>query len=310
MKKTESNFEYFVYFIFPLLILFFGLIGNLIGLMTIKKRAKKLEETGATLIYELIFIVDTIFLCTIINYYCVNAFSIGITLLTNWGCKLFNYSLSYSFSTVSTLLLIYILIERFLSIKYPVESNILRNKKTQLIYFLFILILNHIYYFPILFSYHLIPGYYSNNTYFRPSCTYYENYNKTMSILLFFGRFFFPLLLIFTFTVLLVCSYYKSNSRMSTFYTDKERKMFKKDVHISIMSIFYNIIQFSFNLPLNLLYFGYKQNTTLLLFSFYIFYLSYAFNFYFILTSSSLFRREFISMFKKKTFENEIIEMI
>jgi len=278
MKKTESNFEFFVYFIFPLVILFFGLIGNSIGLMTIIKR-KKLDETGPTHIYKYIFIVDTIFLLTIINYYCVNAFSIGITLITNWGCKLFNY-FSYSFSTLSTFLLIYILTERFLSVKYPVESNVLKNKKIQLTYFVIIIILNHLYYLPLLFSYHLIPGYYSNNTFIRPT--------------------FFPLLLICIFTFLLICSFYKSNSRMSTFYTSKERKIFKKDVYLSIMTIFYNIIQFSFNLPFHLLYIGYKQNITILLFSFYVFYLSYAFNFYFFLVSSSLFRSEFILMLKNE----------
>ena len=298
MKKTESNFEFFVYYIFPLVILFFGLIGNSIGLMTIIKR-KKLDETGPTHIYKFIFIVDTIFLLTILNYYCVNVFSIGVTLITNWGCKLFNY-FSYSFSTLSTFLLIYILTERFLSVKYPVESNVLKNKKIQLIYFVIIIILNHLYYLPLLFAYHLIPGYYSNNTFIRPTCTYYENYNVTMSILLFFGKIFFPLLLICIFTFLLICSFYKSNSRMSTFYTAKERKLFKKDVYLSIMTIFYNIIQFSFNLPLHLLYIGYKKNVTILLFSFYVFYLSYAFNFYFFLVSSSLFRSEFILMFKKE----------
>ncbi len=60
-------------------------------------------------------------------------YSTGIYLFSSVSCKLFVY-LSISFYSLSSLILIYILIESYLSIKYPVESNLLRKNKPQFIY--------------------------------------------------------------------------------------------------------------------------------------------------------------------------------
>jgi hypothetical protein len=38
MKNKEDISEKFVYFIMPFMVIFFGLIGNLLGLMKLRKR--------------------------------------------------------------------------------------------------------------------------------------------------------------------------------------------------------------------------------------------------------------------------------
>jgi hypothetical protein len=143
MKTTENMYEDFVYFIMPFMIIFLGLIGNLLGLLTARKIEKLESKIGPINIYRYIFITDSIIILLYLNFVMDRN---GLLTVSIYSCKLPVY-LTYTLCSLSSFLLIYILIESYLSIKYPVESNLLRNNKPQFIYFVIIFIINLIYCF-------------------------------------------------------------------------------------------------------------------------------------------------------------------
>ena len=148
---VKSSFEKFVYFMFPFMIIFFGLIGNLLGLITLRKRKQTDSEIGPIYMYRFLFITDSIILISFINVFMDKVYSTGPYFITNFSCNLLFY-LTISLTSLSSFILIYILIESYLSIKYPVESNLLKKKKPQFIYTIIIFIINLIYYLPVFFS--------------------------------------------------------------------------------------------------------------------------------------------------------------
>ena len=312
MRITENMFEQFVYFIMPFVIIFLGLIGNLLGLVTLGKRRQLDSEIGPIHMYRFLFITDSIILFSFQILIIDEVYSIGIFLLSIFSCKLFIY-LSVTLCSLSSFILIYILIESYLSIKYPVESNLLRKNKPQFIYTIVIYIINLIYFLPVFLNFSLIqidPRIINNNTTSNLTCKFESTVEHEIRTIIFINRILLPLFLILFFSTILIHKIFTSTSRMNTFYSDRERGQFKKDVHLSIVSILFNFIQNSFSIPLFVLFFIFNDTHSSIYFlSVNIFYLSYAFNFYFLLLVNSLFRKEFFSIFIKSQAEILEIEM-
>ncbi len=289
----ESELKWFVLYVLPLLILCFGLIGNSMGIIVLSRQ--EMDEIGPLYIYRYIFIFDSIYLITLVNYYLNFAFSIDIFFEYNFTCKFFYYFL-FSFSPISSLLLIYILIERYLSISYPVESNLLNKNKIQFYYLIIIIVLNLIYYSPVPFYFYSHVN--LNSTKFNCSC--YSNGKHIISYLTIISKIILPLFLIILFSIILIYKIIKSKSRIATFYSDREKLIFEKDVHLSIISILFNLIQFSFSLPLGIICYLFNETNFPFIFTLNIYSFSFAFNFYFLLASNSLFRSEFWDIFFKR----------
>ena len=152
MITTEIMFEQFVYFIMPFTIIFFGLFGNLLGLITLRKRKQTDNEIGPIYMYRFLFITDSVILTSFVNVFMDKVYSTGPYYFTNFSCNLLS-CLTISLISLSSFILIYILIESYFSIKYPVESNLLKKKKPQFIYTITIFIFNLIYFLPIFFHY-------------------------------------------------------------------------------------------------------------------------------------------------------------
>ena len=300
MRSTENNFEYFVHFIFPVIILVFGLLGNLFGLRVSTRN--KLIKICPLKIYQYLFLIDSIYFIALINNYLAYSYSIGFSLISSFSCKIFRY-LSYVFSPVSSMLLIYILIERYLSVKYPVESNMLQIKKIQYIYIISIIILNFIYFLPTFFYYDIRfieTLTLSNSTTTTTTTTIIckiDDDNKLPFYLFFTSRIIIPSFFIFIFTFLLIFKVIQIRNNILTFYSKNEIEKFKKDVYSAIISILANFIIVAFNLPISIIFFiNGNYNNTVYMLSLNIFYLSYSFNFYFFILTNSLFRKEFIQM--------------
>jgi len=296
----------------PFMIIFLGLIGNLLGLVTLGKRKQADSEIGPIHMYRFLFIIDSIILFSFQILIIDEAYSIGIFLLSIFSCKLFIY-LSLTLCSLSSFNLIYILIESYLSIKYPVESNLLRKNKPQFIYTTVIYIINLIYFLPIFLISGIIqvhPRITNNNETFNLTCTFKTTEEHGIQALIFINRILLPLFLIIFFSTILIHKIYTSTSRMNTFYSDRERIKFKKDVRLSIISILFNFIQNAFSIPLFIEFFIFNNRHSLVYFlSINIFYLSYAFTFYFLLLVNSLFRKEFFSIFIKSQADVLEIEM-
>ena len=151
MKNAENMFEQFVYFIMPVMIVGIGLTGNLLGLIALKKKngqeSTDTKEIGPIYIYRSLFITDSIALVLSINLFFGLGHSTGPLLFSYISCKLFSF-LYTVFGSSSSFFLIYILIESYLSITYPLEINLLRKRKPQLFYMTAVFIFNLIYFSP------------------------------------------------------------------------------------------------------------------------------------------------------------------
>ena len=190
MAIIQSNFEYFVYIIFCPLVLFLGLFGNSMGLIVL--RGKRLDKLGPKKMYKYLFLIDLTCLLIVLNNHLAQSFDTGFQVLSRFTCKLYMY-IAYAFSPLTHMVLIYILVEKYLSIKYPVESNLLRKKKSQLIYITVIIALNLIYFTFIPFISDLKYQNSSNNSSTNRTLCKVIRMKKVSSYLVFFSRIFFPI---------------------------------------------------------------------------------------------------------------------
>ena len=313
MRKTENSFEYFVYFIFPIVIFVLGLIGNIVGLFLAK--TKKLSQIGPVNTYRYLLLNDCIHLTIVsLNYYFVNGFSFGFSLLSDLTCKFYKYTAHVTGSNAK-LFLIYILIERYLAVKFPVESNQFRSKKYQLVYLISVTVINSIYYIPSWFSFsieHHILG--ENST--TVICGLIQDKRLTIQFLVFSAEIVIPSIVILIYSAVLIFTIRKSNSRMSTFYTPKEIEIFRKDVNLSLMAIVMNLLGLIANLSFIIIFYLFQNfsfHIKILGFNFYL--LISTFRLYFFLAFSlNLFREAFISTFRTnrnttQAKDNEEIEM-
>ena len=78
------GYEYFVYIIFPPLILFFGLFGNIIGLAVLSR--KKLIQIGPVHVYRFLLTIDSIYLVLIIQKYVQFGFNIPFNKISSLIC--------------------------------------------------------------------------------------------------------------------------------------------------------------------------------------------------------------------------------
>ena len=137
--KILTSEQVFVFLVFPISVLAFGLIGNTIGLLVLLRKNMKKIGPRSTFFY-LIF-MDSFYLIQIALPLMSNGFDIRVTIISNAICKLYNY-LNYSMDIPSTWSLVYITADRLLSFKHPTIAALLRKEKTQFAYFLLSIIWN------------------------------------------------------------------------------------------------------------------------------------------------------------------------
>ena len=288
-----GSFEIFVNYIFPAIILAFGLAGNLLGLKTMQR--PKMLEIGPRNIYKYLFIMDTIYLVQIIVTYLQLIFNIEITGLSKIMCKIGSY-LNYSLDSQSSLLLVYISIDRYVSIKMPALRFFMRKRNNQLIYFIFIFMFNLMYYLPVAYNYSLIAindtlvCSFNNNQYSKDLISYMDLTNRNIL----------PSILIILFSTLLGIEVIKSRKRILANFQKEENEYFYNNISLAITSILLNIINLLVQLPVSVYLFlpNYSQIIGFNFF-FFLFYLSYSINFYILFMFNYLFRKEFFLHLKK-----------
>jgi len=135
-----------------------------------------------------------------------------------------------------------------LAVKYPVESNQLRTKKFQLIYLITVKVISSVYYTPALFSYNIQHKILDENSTID-ACDFIQGRKLTIQILC-FSPDLLSSILILVVSIILIYTIRKSNSRMSTFYTQRENEIFNKDVHLSILAIVMNFLSLAASLAI------------------------------------------------------------
>jgi len=291
IKKNKMNsFDYFSNYIFPPLILGFGLVGNFLGFKVMKR--PKMLEIGPRNIYKYLFIMDSIYLVEIIVTNLQLSYSIDITVLSKIACKLWNY-LNYSLDAQSPMLLVYISIDRYVSIKMPALRFFMRKRNNQLIYFIFIFMFNLLYYLPAAYNYILLEA---NGTL---TCAFNSEYSQSLiSYMDLTNLVIVPSFLIILFSILLGIEVIKLRCKVLDNFKSEENNLFLDNIRLAISSIFLNLIYILLVTPISIYYF--LPNYTEIegyAFFYYLLYSAYSINFYMIFISNSLFRKECILYF-------------
>jgi len=286
----------FVNYILPPLILIIGLIGNSVGIKVLLN--KNLINIGPRDMYQYLFLTDSFYLLQIIGTYLQYTYSLDITTISNVSCKVW-YHLNYSLATISPWLVVFISIDRYISIKYPARRFIMRNRSNQFIWYLFVVISLQIYYLPVPFFYEIIEL--TNQT----NINYCSFKNASSGLLISYMdlaiRVIVPFSLMLFMSMILSYSIFKSRKRIVENFLDEENKTFYKEIRLAVSSICLNLIYVFTQLPTSVYVFYLQDsNDFKYIFTLYLFYLSYAIDFYIILPTNSLFRKYFFALFNKK----------
>ena len=253
----ESIFKYFVYNIFPVLIITLSLVGNILGLIVFIKKKIKLEKIGPIIIYKYLFAYGLINSYMIILLY-LHGFEIYLETISKLTCQLTVYYW-YATASISPMILVYISIERFISIKYTNKRSILNNKLNQHCYIVVLIVYNLIISSWVPFDYDLIEKS-TNST--NKNIKNYSPKNKfeclrennNVIYLAIINIIIIPYLLMITFTILLIVTIFMSRSRVISNYTSIQNEIFKKDVKFSVNSLSINIIFIFMNLTVLIIF--------------------------------------------------------
>jgi hypothetical protein len=316
---TMKLIDFFVYYIFAPIVLAIGLTGNSLGLAVFMKSSKELNKNGPILIYKFLFLSDTFYLLQIIIDYFGHGFDLDLTVLSNLSCQIYIY-FNYAFCALSPWLLVYILIERFISIGHPTKRLIMRKKSNQIIYLFILVLFNLCSYIIAPFSYK-VQNYNinnnNNNNNNESNISYlncnFINYERQLIISYFdlFYRALLPfILMIFISFLLIVIILFVINfkTQIKDLNTDKVKRRIKRDIRFAFSSFGMNLLFIILNLPLSLVLFlpDYYISNTLFLATFYLYYLSYGINFFVIFAVNKIFRKSVKKLFFKKKVTNRI----
>lgn len=295
--------EYFVVYLMAPIILAFGLIGNLLGIIALTKR-EKLIKIGSRNTFRYLLILDSFYLVQILQPYLAYPFKLDLTLISNLTCRLFYY-LNYSLDVISPWLLVYISVERYVSIGNHFKRNLLRRARYQRIYLLVVFAYNMCYYLPFAFSFEiqaLNEDYASNST--ARMCKFkHSRFQLILTSMDMVNRVLVPFTLMSVFTVLIILTVFESRNKVIANYKTIQNRTFKRDLKFSLTCLLMNFIYFTLSLIISV--FIFVRNFVSLdvlyyLFALYLFYMCYACNFYLILASNTLFRSEFFMLFKRR----------
>jgi hypothetical protein len=301
---------FFVYYIFAPIVLAIGLTGNSLGLAVFMKSSKELNKNGPILIYKFLFLSDTFYLLQIIIDYFGYGFDLDLTVLSNLSCQIYIY-FNYAFCAFSPWLLVYILIERFISIGHPTKRLIMRKKSNQIIYLFILVLFNLCSYIIVPFSYEVQSNNINNNNNNKSNISYlncnFKNYERQLIISYFdlFNRALLPfILMIFISFLLIIIILFAINfkTQIKDLNTDKVNRRIKRDIRFVFSSFGMNLLFIILNLPLSLVLFvpDYFISNTLFLATFYLYYLSYGINFFVIFAVNNIFRKSVKKLFIKK----------
>ena len=285
--------EIFVYYTLPVIVVAVGLTGNIFGMTVFIRNNKKLEKIGPLFMYRLMFGYDAMFLMGIFVMFFGKGFQLSLYLVSDLSCKLYYY-FSYASGSYSTLILIYISLDRFISIKYYAKRLLLKNSKYQYIYFLSFVVSNYVYNVPAFFYYKLF-----KNSQNKTECNLYgENSVIVPCMTCFLLVIAFSVL--FTLTFLLIHTIFSSRNRVDANFTRRENRYFYKDLRLAFTSVLFNVFIFLLYLPGAVTITFFSQINDLIYTSvFYVFFFGSCLNFYILFLSNSVFRSEVISYFIK-----------
>jgi hypothetical protein len=115
-----------------------------------------------------------------------------------------------------------------------------------------------------------------------------------------------PFFLMLLFNLILIYALIASRKRIVENFLAEENQTFYREIRLSFCSILMTLIYIILQAPVSITITVYKSFYSEFVFQFtlYLFYMSYAINFYIILATNSLFRLKFIQLFRLNTRNN------
>lgn len=297
-------------FVLPIM-LGLGLIGNLFCFIVYSRR--RFSKFSLRFVFIVISTIDSFYLVLSLSVDYFNySFDWDARHVSSISCVCINY-LGYLIGPLSPWLLVYVSIERLVSISpYFHGFYYLKKKSYQIVYMVLILVFNLIFYSPVLFIIKLISNddkitsNDSNSTNF--TCDFIDLNKKTkFAFMDLANSTVVPALLMFLSTICIIYSIFKSSTRLFKAGVAQSRRRLHKDIKFAITSIFLNIVFITLNLPICIIYLdtnSFDTNSLKYVVSLILFYLTYSVNFYLFVFVNSMFRDEFLAIFRSKTLTN------
>jgi hypothetical protein len=232
--------------------------------------------------------------------YMIFSLNIDPTNQSREGCKVY-YFFNYSLNSLSPWCLVYISVEKYIAITYPHKRLLFKNIKNQILFFiiLFLFIMLYSIYIPLNVDILNIDN--SSNY-----CNFIDEKSYQIAEQMNFANFcLVPFLLMIIFSILLIRTIFKSRQRVTLNDSSRQQKRLRQDIKFTISLLSMNLLFIILNTPYELyVIFPYiflaDYSYDLVA---YIYFSTFAINFYLFLFTNSLFRSEFISLF---SFEKKI----
>ena len=298
----DKQLEFFVYYILPLLIFVFGLVGNGFCWFILRNQNDEIR-IGSNFLYKCILIVDSVNLLSLLSIYSTNGFDKDLTAYSRLFCKMFTY-LNFTLAPVSAMLLAFnSALKLFRVRKYEAALTLFRQERFQLFYFLLVLLANSLYYLPVLFIFDI----HSNQD--EVECGFVDSKGQTViSAMDFVNRVVIPLCLLSVCTVYLVNSVnnLKSDIKNRNF-TERSENWLRIQVDSLGTLICLNINYMILNTPINTILLFTKIGLESITFSFtvYLHYVCFGVSFYVMFMSHPVFRKLTIQFLRSNRNEYE-----
>jgi hypothetical protein len=313
----------FLNFILAPTIFILSLTGNILGISVFIRQKTRLIQITPVRIYKSLFVFNSIYSIQILLTSLSsssNLIGFNISTLSNLSCKFTNF-FRFAFDSFAPYFLVYISIEKFISIKYKEKMFILRNDFFQFLFVLGLFFLNMIV--------NIVLAFVSSDLIEKTVNINNNNDNSTT----------------LTTTTIIICDFISSKNKLATTYIDivyrlvipslimiflsyslfkikliesadrKEKRRLQKEIQYAISSILMNIIYVVFNVPVVILTLisSFSVQTVsdeLFLFFYYLYFLAYGCSYYAIYIFNPSFRSDSLNTFRGHVIRaNESIEM-
>ena len=292
--------EYFVNKIFPVVVFILGSIGNITGICVLSRKSmRKLSMASA---YQYLLASDTFYFIhlpivnLIFSYPHLDPVAHSV-----WFCKLFMYA-DFAFANLSPMLLIYISVERLISIKYPARQFFLKKNKNILIFCFLVTIFNMLFYVEAIYFFNIETLFLnttalSNQTNSFETCTIRDAHHVHILSYIYLVE-----STLVPYVLMIICTSFMCYVIFSSRFTLNIHHSMRRDLKYTVTSISLNMVFIMLTLPISLANFSTNLIPNLVfVFTDYLFFSSYGVNFYLLLVFNSVVRKEFLSMFQLKS---------
>ena len=281
-------------------ILFLGLFGSIFGTIVLSR--KKMENFPARQIYRFLLIIDAIYLTVQVAADTMDILKFRFR-LSNIICKCYIY-FNFSVAALSSYALVYISIDRYISIFFK-QIKLITKKWFQNLMIFLIFAYNLCFYVPFLLYIELMTDeiYETETNSTTPS--FYcdmprQEFLKILYLSDLINASLVPFVFMFIASIVLIYSIIKSRLRILNLTLEQDKKKLKKDIKFAVTILVLNISFLIFCFPICLANYFYVYLIDDLFYDFFIclFYLEFCTNFYILVLFNSMFRKEFIALLK------------